>query len=88
VDRFPSGASSYNVEDLVGNVWQLTNDVYDDGTYYFEMIRGGSYYHPTASWWYIYGGPESLNMHQILLKVTPGFDRSATVGFRCVKDAE
>jgi len=88
VDRFPSGASPYNVEDLVGNVWQLTNDVYDDGTYYFEMIRGGSYYHPTASWWYIYGGPESLNMHQILLKVSPGFDRSATVGFRCVKDAE
>jgi iron(II)-dependent oxidoreductase len=88
VNQYPSGASPYGVEDLVGNVWQLTNDLYDDGTYYFEMIRGGSYYHPTASWWYIYGGPESLNMHQILLKVSPGFDRSATVGFRCAKDAE
>ncbi len=88
VNRFPAGASPYGVEDLVGNVWQMTNDVYDDGTYYFGMIRGGSYYRPTASWWYIYGGPEPLDMHQILLKVSPGFDRSATVGFRCVKDAK
>ncbi len=74
--------------DLVGNVWQLTNDVYDNGSYYFVIIRGGSYYNPTSSWWYVQGGPQQLDKTQMLLMVSPGFDRNATVGFRCVKDAK
>ncbi len=88
VDAYPQGASPYGVMDLVGNVWQLTNDVYDNGSNYFCIIRGGSYYHPTASWWYVKGGPQPLDEHQMLLMVSPGFNRNATVGFRCVKDAE
>lgn len=88
VDAYPEGASPYGVMDMVGNVWQLTNDVYDDGSYYFVMMRGGSFYNPTSSWWYVRGGPQSLDKHQMLLMVSPGFDRCATVGFRCVKDAK
>ncbi len=88
VDKFPQGKSKFGVEDMVGNVWQITNDVYDDGSYYMEMIRGGSYYNPTSSWWYVKGGPQPLNHQQFLLMVSPGFDRNATVGFRCVKDAD
>ncbi len=87
VDAFPSGKSPFGVEDLVGNVWQLTDDVYNDGSYFFVMMRGGSFFHPTASVWYVQGGPRPVNQHQMLLLVSPGFDRSATVGFRCVKDA-
>ena len=87
VDAFPQGQSKFGVLDMVGNVWQITNDVYDDGSYYLEMIRGGSYYKPAASWWYVKGGPQPLNHRQVLLMVSPGFDRNATVGFRCVKDA-
>lgn len=86
VDQYPGGASPYGVRDLVGNVWQLTNDLYDDSSYYFAMMRGGSYYNPTASWWYIQGGPQELKKHQLLLLMASGFDRCATVGFRCVKD--
>jgi len=88
VDQFPSGKSPFGVTDLVGNVWQLTNDVYDNGSNYFGMIRGGSYYNPTASVWYIQGGPQRVDNPQILLMVGQGLDRNATVGFRCVKDAE
>ena len=88
VDAFPKGKSPFKVEDLVGNVWQLTNDVYDNGSYYFVIIRGGSYYNPKGSRWYLKGGPQPLDRTQMLLMVSPGFDRSATVGFRCVKDAE
>ena len=73
---------------MVGNVWQMTNDMYFNGTNYFTVIRGGSYYKPESSWWYIQGGPQSLDKTQILLMVSPGFDRSATVGFRCVKDID
>jgi gamma-glutamyl hercynylcysteine S-oxide synthase len=88
VDAFPKGQSPYGVSDLVGNVWQMTNDLYFNGTNYFTIIRGGSYYKPESSWWYIQGGPQSLDKTQMLLMVSQGFDRSPTVGFRCAKDID
>ena len=71
---------------MVGNVWQMTNDVYDNGTYYYLMMKGGSFYKPESSWWYVKGGPQPPEWQQLLLLVSPGFDRNSTVGFRCVKD--
>ena len=88
VDAFPKGQSPYGVMDLVGNVWQMTNDIYFNGTYYMGIIRGGSFYKPDSSWWYLQGGPQPLDRTQILLMVSPGFDRSSTLGFRCVKDID
>ncbi len=88
VDAFSKGESPFKVADMVGNVWQLTNDVYDNGSYRFVIIRGGSYYNPESSIWYVKGGPQPLDHTQMLLLVSPGFNRNATVGFRCVKDAE
>jgi formylglycine-generating enzyme required for sulfatase activity len=87
VREFPSGASPFGVQDLVGNVWQMTNDVYFNGSYYYLIIRGGSFYAPTTSIWYVKSGPVPVNQQQMLLMVSPGFDRSSTVGFRCVMDA-
>jgi iron(II)-dependent oxidoreductase len=88
VDAFSKGMSPYGVIDLVGNVWQMTNDLYFNGAYYFTVIRGGSFYKPDSSWWYIQGGPQPLDKTQIMLMVSQGFDRNATVGFRCVKDID
>ncbi len=88
VDAFTKGQSPYGVFDMVGNIWQMTNDMYFNGTNYLTIIRGGSYYKPESSWWYIQGGPQSLDKTQILLLVSPGFDRCSTVGFRCVKDID
>lgn len=88
VDAFTKGQSPYGVIDMVGNVWQMMNDLYFNGSNYFLVIRGGSYYKPESSQWYIQGGPQPLDKTQILLMVSPGFDRSATVGFRCVKDVD
>jgi formylglycine-generating enzyme required for sulfatase activity len=88
VDAFSKGASPYGVIDMVGNIWQITNDMYFNGSYYFVVIRGGSYYQPDSSWWYIQGGPQPLDKTQIMLLVSPGFDRNSTVGFRCVKDID
>lgn len=88
VDAFVKGQSPYGAVDMVGNVWQMTNDMYFNGSYYMTVIRGGSYYKPESSWWYMQGGPQSLDKTQILLMVSPGFDRSPTVGFRCVKDID
>jgi len=86
VDNFPKGKSPFGIMDLTGNVWQLTGDVYFNGMYYFVIMKGGSHYKPTSSWWYVKGGPQPNNWHQQLLLVSPSFDRNATVGFRCVKD--
>ena len=88
VDAFLKGQSPYGIMDMVGNVWQITNDKYFNGTSYFVIIRGGSYYQPDSSSWYVQGGPQSLDRTQIMLMVSPGFDRSATVGLRCVKDID
>ncbi|MBC7363657.1 MAG: SUMF1/EgtB/PvdO family nonheme iron enzyme [Candidatus Aminicenantes bacterium] len=87
VEAFPSGASPFGVMDLVGNVWQMTADVYDNGVYRYVIIKGGSYYSPESSIWYPRSGPLPVNRQQIHLLMSPSLDRCATVGFRCVKDA-
>lgn len=88
VDAFPAGASPFGVLDLVGNVWQMMDDVYDNGVYTYAIIKGGSHYAPEKSVWYVKSGPLAVDRVQILLLVAPALDRSSTVGFRCVKDAE
>ncbi|HVS97269.1 MAG TPA: SUMF1/EgtB/PvdO family nonheme iron enzyme [Puia sp.] len=86
VGKYPAGANPYGLQDLVGCVWQLTNDVYLSGNYRYIILKGGSYYRPSGSWWYVQGGPRELTYRQFLLRVSPGFERNATVGFRCVRD--
>jgi gamma-glutamyl hercynylcysteine S-oxide synthase len=85
VTAHPKGASPYGVEDLVGNVWQWTDEYSDEHTR-AAVLRGGSHYRPVGSLWYF---PQAykLSEHGKFLLMSPGRDRSATVGFRCVVDA-
>jgi hypothetical protein len=87
VEAHPNGASPFGVEDMIGNVWQLTNDIYEIGSYSYVIIRGGSYYHPASSQWYITGGPLPADHPEMLLLIAPGLDRNGTVGLRLVMDA-
>jgi gamma-glutamyl hercynylcysteine S-oxide synthase len=86
VDAHPSAASPYGVMDLVGNVWQWTDEFEDDHTR-AAILRGGSYYEPQGSIWYF---PQAYrnDTHGKLLLMAPSYDRSGTLGFRCVRDAE
>ena len=86
VDAHPAGASPFGVMDLVGNVWQWTNEVLDEHTR-AGILRGGSYYQPQGSLWYF---PQAykLEEHGKLLLMAPGRDRSGALGFRCVVDAD
>lgn len=86
VGAYPKGANPFGLQDLVGSVWQLTHDLYKSGSYDYIILKGGSYFNPSSSWWYVQGGPRELHYSQQLLRVSAGFERNATVGFRCVKD--
>lgn len=86
VGSYPKGANPFGLQDLVGSVWQLTNDLYKSGSYDYIILKGGSYFNPASSWWYVQGGPRETHYSQQLLRVSPGFERNATVGFRCVQD--
>jgi len=86
VGSYPAGVNPNGLFDLVGSVWQLTNDEYMSSSYKYIILKGGSYYKPSSSWWYVQGGPRELHYRQQLLRVSQGFERNATVGFRCVRD--
>ncbi len=86
VNATPKGASPFGVMDMVGNVWQWT-DEYRDEHNRAAILRGGSYYQPQGSIWYF---PQAykLNEHGKYLLMAPGIDRSGAIGFRCVADRQ
>jgi formylglycine-generating enzyme required for sulfatase activity len=94
VGSYPSGASLQGVQDLMGLVWQWTNEFKDDHTR-SGLVRGGAWYRSESSTWYFPGNlsssahhPVLANTHNKLLLMWPSYDRHGTVGFRCVMDAE
>jgi formylglycine-generating enzyme required for sulfatase activity len=85
VDAHSAGASPFGVMDMVGNVWQWTDEFEDEHTR-SAILRGGSYYQPSGSMWYF---PQAyrLDEHGKYLLMAPSLDRSGTIGFRCVVES-
>ena len=86
VDSHPAGASPFGVMDLVGNVWQWTDEYVDEHTR-AAILRGGSHYQPQGARWYFPQAYE-LSEHGKYLLMAPSLDRSGAIGFRCVKNAK
>lgn len=85
VEAHPHGASPFGVLDLVGNVWQWTDEYLDEHTR-AAVLRGGSAYLPQTSHWY-FPQAHRLDQHGKYLLMAPSKDRSGCIGFRCVVDA-
>jgi formylglycine-generating enzyme required for sulfatase activity len=81
VNAHPAGASAFGVMDMVGNVWQWTDEYVDEHTR-AAIVRGGNHYQPQGSVWYF---PQAYrnDEHGKLLLMAPSYDRSGTLGFRC-----
>jgi formylglycine-generating enzyme required for sulfatase activity len=88
VRAYPGGRSPFGVDDLCGNVWELTESEHSDGRNRFLLLKGGSWYHAAGSIWYFDGGPQPNRRVAKMLLCWPGVDRCATVGFRCAVDLE
>jgi iron(II)-dependent oxidoreductase len=86
VNEYPGGASPFGVMDLVGNIWQWT-DEYTDAHSRTAILKGSGYFHAQTSGWYFPPALE-LNKYGKYLLMSPGMDRAATLGFRCVADSK
>jgi iron(II)-dependent oxidoreductase len=84
VGKHLTGTSPFGVMDMVGHVWQWT-DEYSDQHTRSAVLRGGSAYQPQGAMWYF---PQAykLGEHGKYLLMAPSLDRSGMVGFRCVAD--
>ena len=80
----PQGDSPFGVSDLVGNVWQMTDQWYDAHTR-SVMVRGGSNYRPSGSKWY-FPQAKPLGQHEKYFLMDDEYERGA-LGFRCAMDA-
>ena len=87
----PGAASPFGLEDLIGNVYQWTDQFEDEHTIR-AVIRGGSRWRAQGEWgndWYL---PEPtdwpLSTHDTFLLMSDSMDRTAGIGFRCVSEAK
>ncbi len=86
VTAYPAGISPFGVMDMVGNIWQWTDEYLDEHSR-TAILKGSSYFHAQTSGWYFPPALE-VNKYGKYLLFAPSIDRARTIGFRCVVDAE
>ena len=79
------GQSIFNVSDLIGNIWQYTDEFSDIHTR-AVIVRGSANYRPSGSQWY-FPTAYQLNEHNKYFLMNNRYERSGTIGFRCVADS-
>jgi formylglycine-generating enzyme required for sulfatase activity len=86
VDLFPRGMSPYGCIDMIGNTWELTESERSDGHTRYALLKGGCWYGAEGSSWLFDGGPQGGDWAAKMILMHDGWDRCATIGFRCVAE--
>jgi formylglycine-generating enzyme required for sulfatase activity len=84
VNSAPGGCSPHGVCDAMCSVWQLTDEFHDQHSR-AVLLKGGSTYVMDGSSWY-FPQVETLAQHGKYFLYSDGWERSATIGFRCIAD--
>ena len=96
VGKYPAGNSPFGVQDLIGNVWQYT-DEYQDTHTRSVIVKGGTNYRPSSSMWYFpmigtgncgvgHCGSFQNKLHNKYFLMNSRYERAGTLGFRCAAD--
>eukprot|EP01084_Bolivina_argentea_P082478 149348_1 len=82
----PNGNSMFGVSDLIGNVWQYTDEFIDNHTRYV-IVKGSSNYRPNVSRWY-FPSAYQVNQYNKYFLMDDSYERCGTIGFRCAADSK
>ena len=85
VNAQPGGCAPSGACDLTGNTWEMT-DAFTDQHNRAVLLKGGSHYSAKGSMWY-FPNALQINRHEKAFLFSDGYERSGTVGFRCVADS-
>jgi formylglycine-generating enzyme required for sulfatase activity len=90
----PHGDSPFGVRDMVGLVWQYTDEFQDEHTR-SVLVKGSSLYNPILAStfpavyqvgnWYFPPARE-VNKHNKMMLMGDSYERASTLGFRCAAD--
>ena len=92
--EWQKAATQYPEKFKHNHVFEWNESERFDGFNRFVTLKGGaSHWEMPSSWWYfpgapynkINGGPQPPDSHVKYFLMYPGMDRSATIGFRCIK---
>ncbi len=86
VTQYTDGISAYGCIDMIGNTWEWTESERSDGHTRYALLKGGCWYGAEGSFWLFDGGARGGDWAAKLILMHDGWDRCATIGFRCVAD--
>ena len=89
VDALPAGCSPHGVCDAMCNTWEMSDEFSDQHTRSVVLLGGSGWTANSAGGvpvlWY-FPPVQSLEQHGKYFLYSDGYERSSTVGFRCVAD--